>query len=309
MRCSPNRLWPVSLLALLSVLCLAPTLKADRLVVARAVASSDYLQSRMVDGKRQPQSYVFMPGRYFAGNTHDNSLQKTPFRTIAERLALDLKQQDFHPAKSLGEANLLLMVHWGVTVGRNRDSVALSAGSANLVGIALASQDAQRDLDDAVSRMDVSAAAQARGELDNLSNDNRFELRDMVRAQREGSEDSATLLGFSAALRKESASLFEYERQQTLFGLAVEECYFVIVMAYDVPTLLRDKKLKRVWTLRTSMSSAGVNFHQALDRIGNVASRYFGTRQDTVTFDFTGDRKRTERVEIGDLIVLGPANP
>lgn len=306
MRYSP---WTLRLTSLLALLAVAPVLKADRLVVARSVASGEYLRNRMVDGKRQPQTYVFMAGRYFAGNTHDNSLAKTPFRTIAERLALDLRQQDFHPAKSLPEANLLLIVHWGVTIGRNRDSVALSSGSENLAGLALAAEDARRDLEDAVGRMDILAADQARGVLDNLSSENRFEYQDMVRNQREAGPDSATLLGFSAALRKESDSLAEYERQKTLFGLAMEECYFVIVMAYDVPTLIRDKQLKRVWTLRTSTSSAGVNFHQALDRIGHVASRYFGTRQDAVTFDFTRDRKRTERVELGELIVLGEAKP
>ena len=43
--------------------------------------------------------------------------------------------------------------------------------------------------------------------------------------------------------------------------------------------------------------------------MGNIASRYFGTRQENVAFDYTGDRKRQGNVEIGQLIVIGPTSP
>ena len=289
----------------LVLLAATPVLQAEKLVVARSTVSGEYLQKRMVDGKRQPQSYVFMAGRYFAGIVHDNTMDRTSFRTIAERLALDLRQQDYHPAASLTKADLLLIVHWGVTYGHNRDTVSMALGMENLANINLETTEARRELDEAFARGDMDAASRARDNLSTLESQTRSEFQTIASSQDTGGEDSATLLGFNAELRKEYRSLFEYERQQAIVGMALEERYFIIVMAYDAPTLLNEKKLKRVWTLRTSIRAAGVNFHQALDRIGNIAGRYFGTRQESVTFDYTGDRKRKEIITLGELVVIG----
>jgi hypothetical protein len=286
-----------------------PAIKAEKLVLAHSTATREYLQMRMVNGKLQPQTYVFMPGRYFAGNTHDNSLEKTSFRTIAERLALDLRQQDFHPAPSLAKADLLLIVHWGVTAGRNRDAVAMATSMENLANLNLAGAEAQRQLDDANARGDIEAAGQARGDLGNLQSETRSEYQTLLRGQSSGGEDSAALLGLTAALHKDDDNLFEYERRKTLFEMTREECYFVIVMAYDAPTLLGTRKLKRLWTLRASVNSAGVNFPEALDRIGNIAGRYSGTKQEGIAFDYPRARTRTEHVDLGDLIVLGAVSP
>lgn len=289
----------------LMLLAATPVLQAEKLVVARSTVSGEYLQKRMVDGKRQPQTYVFMPGRYFAGIVHDNTMDRTSFRTIAERLAPDLRRQDYYPAESLSKADLLLIVHWGVTYGQNRDTVSMALGMENLANLNFETTEARREFDEAFARGDMEAAGRARDNLSSLEGQSRSEIETIASHQDAGGEDSAALLGFSAELRKEYRSLFEYERQQAIIGMALEERYFVIVTAYDAPTLRNEKKLKRVWTLRTSIRAAGVNFHQALDRIGHVAGHYFGTRQDGVTFDYTGDRKRKEVVKLGELVVIG----
>lgn len=302
MRNSPLLLRHASCLVLLTVI---PVAKAEKLVVSRSTVSGEYLQKRMVDGKPQPHTYVFMAGRYFAGNTRDKSLEKTAFRTIAERLAMDLRQQEFHPAASLTKADLLLIVHWGVTTGNNRDTVAVAASMEALAKIGRDAEETQRSLDEAVASGDVLGAWHERGNLNALESQTKSEYETMASGLYVGSEDRATLLGLGAELRKEDGSLFGSERYNTLLGMTQEERYFIIVMAYDVPTLVNTQQLKRVWTLRTSIRSAGVNFHQALDRIGNVASRYFGTSQESLTFDYTGDRKRNEVVKFGDIVVLG----
>ncbi len=295
---------------LLILFALAPVVKAEKPVLARSTVSSDYLKNRRVDGKLQPQTYVFMTGRHFAGNRHDRSLEKTSFRTIAERLAQDLRSQEFYPAASLAKADLLLVVHWGVTAGRNRDSVAMSMSAENIAGMNIDTQEAQRTLDEAIAAGDFAKAGEARDNLASLANQTKSEYETIASsASSSNGEDSASLLGLTAALRGEDKSLFEYERRKTLFEMTQEECYFVIVVAYDAPTLLSTKKLKRVWTMRTSINSAGVNFHQALDRIGNVASLYFGIPQDNVAFEYPKDRKRTENVTLGEFIVLGPVTP
>lgn len=293
----------------LGLLAIAPDLIAEKLVVVRSVVTSEYLEKRMTDEKRQPQSYVFMTGRYFAGTTHDNSLDKTSFRTIAERLAPDLRQQDFYPAESLAKADLLLIVHWGVTYGNNRDSVTISTSMENLFNLGIESEGAQREWDAAAAAGDFVASALAQGKLAALHDESRSNIQEIALNQSAKTEDNATLLGLGVELQKPNTNPFGDERMKALYEMTLEERYFVIVMAYDVPALVSSKKLKRVWTLRASISTAGINFHQALDRMGNIASRYFGTRQEGVTFDYTGDRKRNERVELKELKILGTVEP
>lgn len=277
----------------------------EDLVVARSTANSDYLRTRLADGKRQPQTYVFMPGRYFAGITRDRTLDSTTFRTIAERLVPDLRQQDFFPAPSLPKADLLLVVHWGVTTGNQRDTVAISTSMDGIANIARESEQRQRDLDEAIAAGDLEGAGRARDSLTTLEQETRGELRELRRQQGEGDEDSATLLGLNAELQKPDTNPFGDSRRQAIVEMTGEERYFVVVMAYDAQVLVKTKQLKRVWTMRTSIGSAGVNFHQALDRMSHVASRYFGTRQDELLFEHTGDRKRQEVIRYGDLIVVG----
>jgi hypothetical protein len=121
-------------LFLLVCVCI-PVVRAERLVLARSTVTNEYLENRMKDGKPLPQSYVFMPGRFLPGTTRDKSLEKMSFRAIAERLAVDLRRQEFHPAAALQKADLLLVVHWGATAGRNRDSVELSHGFETLANM------------------------------------------------------------------------------------------------------------------------------------------------------------------------------
>lgn len=303
----PSWLIPAALCALF--VAVPPCVRAEKLVLANSQASRDYLQKRIVDGRRQPQTYVFTAGRFLAGITHDNTLNKTSFRTIVEQLAVDLRAQDFFPAPSLAKADLLLVVHWGVTVGRNRDSAALVSSAENLASLSVETEVAQENLKEALAAGNLEAAGRARDNLTTLDNEAKSEYQDIANEQNPSGEDSAALLGLSAALAKEDKTLFDYERRQTLAEMTREECYFVIVMAYDARALVGTKQLKRVWTLRASMSSAGVNFRQALDRISRVGSQYFGTKQESVAFDYPVERKRKERVDIGELVVIGSAKP
>lgn len=288
---------------------LASGARAENLVLASSKVASEYLQKRIVDGKPQPQNYVFMAGRFYAGNTRDRSLERVSFRTVAERLALDLQKQDFHPAQSLMNADLLLVVHWGVTAGRNRDSVTMALNMETLANLTVDGEVAQRNLDDAVARGDLEGIRRAQDALGTAESETASLTQDVFRTQNSDTGNSAMLLGLTDALRKQDDTLFDYERRKTLFEMAQEECYFVAVIAYDARTLISAKKLKRVWTLRVSTSSAGINFPQALDRLGNVAGRYSGNQLVGVNFEYPADRKRHERVDLGELIILGTVSP
>ena len=296
--------------AILVLLSLPATLPAEKLVVARSAVFGDYLEKRRVGGKLQPQSYVFMPGRFLSGNTRDRSLERFSFRALAGRLAQDLRQQDFHPAASLAKADLLLVVHWGATAGRNRDLVSLSAGFDNLANLGTQAEVYRGDLDQAIEAGDFMRAEELRGNLEELSHSARHEQRALLSEERNvNGSDTAALLGFTTEMNRQDGTLAEQERRKTLFDLTREECYFVVVMAYDARTLVEEKRLKRVWSLRASMNTAGVNFPEALDRISQVSGGHFGLPQEGITFAYPPKRQHEGSVRLDDIVVLGTVAP
>ncbi|RXK55343.1 hypothetical protein ESB00_05445 [Oleiharenicola lentus] len=295
---------------MLILLLLPASLSAEKLVIARSSVFGDYLEKRRVDGKLQPQSYVFMPGRFLSGNTRDRSLERFSFRALAGRLAQDLRRQDFHPAASLAQADLLLVVHWGATAGRNRDLVALSDGFDTLANLGTQAEVFRGELDQAIEAGDFLQADALRGNLDQLANSARQEQQSLLNEERNvGGADTATLLGFTAEMSRDDGTLAEQERRKTLFDLTREECYFVVVMAYDARTLVGTKKLKRVWTLRVSINTAGVNFPEALDRISQVSGQHFGRPQEGLTFAYPPKRLHEGSVRLDDIVVLGTVVP
>jgi hypothetical protein len=287
-----------------------PVLHAEKLVLARSTVSDDYLEKRRADGKLQPQTYVFMSGRFLEGNTRDRSLERLSFQVIAERLAMDLRRQEFHPAASLANADLLLVVHWGATAGRNRDMVALTQGFETIAGFNGQAEEYREELDQAVAQGDFARASLIRENLNHLATSTRMEQQSLLNEERNlGGADTATLLGFTGELNREDGTLADRERRKTLHDLTREECYFVVVMAYDARTLVETKRLKRVWSLRVSMNTAGVNFPEALDRISNVASQHFGLPQEGLTFAYPAGRKLEGSVKLDDIVVLGTVEP
>lgn len=308
MRRSPLRFQCCTLLALLWLLPAA--LCAERLVVARSSVFGDYLEMRRVDGKPQPQSYVFMPGRHLSGNRRDRSLERFSFRALAGRLAAGLRAQDFHPAASLAKADLVLVVHWGATAGRNRDQVALSQGFDVLASLGSQAEVYRGELDQAVKDGEFQRADELRGQIDQLASAARQEQQSVLEQERNvGGADTAALLGFTQELTREDGTLAEHERRKTLHELTREECYFVVVMAYDAPTLVESKRLKRRWSLRVSINTAGVNFPEAVDRIAQVASQHAGLPQEELAFAYPPARKREGTVTVGDIVVLGAVEP
>ena len=69
---------------------LTPWALADRHVAVVSRATPEYTQRKFGDGKPQPESYVFMQGRYFDGVRADCSIEKMSFREIAGFLAPEL---------------------------------------------------------------------------------------------------------------------------------------------------------------------------------------------------------------------------
>src|SRR6188768_1774905 len=104
-------------LFLLSLVLCGPLLAAKP-VAAVGKANRTYLERRQVDGKPKRETYVFMEGICLEGACRDRTFETTTFREIAEFLAPELTQQNYWPTPEVKDADLLLMVHWGVTSPR-----------------------------------------------------------------------------------------------------------------------------------------------------------------------------------------------
>src|SRR5690606_10391734 len=104
---SPPRLIAVSL-ALLSA---GAVLRADKHVVVIARADPDYVQARInEDGQPRPETYVFMQGKHYPGETVDRTMERMTFREIVDYLAPELARRKYLPGPSAAESDLLLIV-------------------------------------------------------------------------------------------------------------------------------------------------------------------------------------------------------
>jgi len=52
--------------------------------------------------------------------------------------------------------------------------------------------------------------------------------------------------------------------------------YFVVLMAYDFPLMLKQKKNKLLWETRFSIRERGNDFSKQLTAMAEQAARYFG---------------------------------
>jgi hypothetical protein len=80
-----------------------------------------------------------------------------------------------------------------------------------------------------------------------------------------------------------------------------EERYFVILMAYDIPSIkMGDPKL--LWTTRYSIRAIGQNFDDAIKGMNEIAGDYYGQSFEGLNLKRLDD---DSKVEIGDIEVIG----
>lgn len=297
MRSSPRsrRGWLAGWTIMIVALPLA--LRADKSVALAGSADPSYLAARAQNGELTPQTYVFMEGKFTAGTTVDPSLDKCRFETVAKKLAGDLAAQAFFPAKSFEAADLLLVVHWGATspqrhqapidVHDNRANI--STANDGTSGVFL-----QDDVNGVVGDPDRTFRTDLEWGL--LMRENNA-VRDPVTLQ-----NDASILGVSEDLRADNNRPFSTTHGEMVRAMLDEERYFVVIMAFDAKVLRETKKLRRLWISKLSIRSPGVNFGTALERMGQVGARYFGTAVQGLKVERA--RVREGQVKIGEAIVI-----
>jgi hypothetical protein len=260
---------------------------------------------------------VFYPGKFFPGQIVDRTLERMRFIEIANFLAPQLKRQHYVPTGSLQQADLIIVVHWGTTVGRNRSDALVSYSlhaetQLNLVGASadyLAAQDAIQAagptlagadaLREAETRMNDLTAAQAQqADFTRLAND-------VV------TSSNASLLGLAEVLREENRAAFVSSTMHTIESILDEDRYFLVVIAYDRPAITDNHEARRLWSARINMRAAGVNFREAVGYLSSVGGNLFGQQSDRMTIQRPGKDALVPKadVTIGELKVVDDPTP
>lgn len=273
----------------------------ENLVTVRALADREYVEGRRTaDGLRR-ETYIVMKGRYFGGLTQDRTMEKMPFDRIARMLAHDLKRREYFPAADFASADLLLVIHWGVTV----PSVAEYDENIFHDNTTLQITDARERYAEASANGDIAGAEQAMNDLQGYVHDREHQAvvyaNDAMTGEFIGS-CNAELLGLKQQLRDDRDALFGSVKAETVEIMVKEERYFVIVFAFDARLLRSEGKLRRLWSARLSTRAAGINFAMAIDRMSNIGGQHFGERVEGVPFEQVKTRKG--KVIYGELEVI-----
>jgi hypothetical protein len=267
-----------SAFATIAILLAASAARPSRAVEPVSVAAGadkGYVLQKFGDGKAhtRPESYFFAKGTFFDGGKSDASLKNTSFMAIVHELTPDLARQKYYPSKEPRNADLLIVVHWGMT------SIVDDATNG------------QADMDNLMADLKAfNAGLQKSSIMDSGFVNSDLAIMGGKSAQGLSSmEANAQLTGYLSEFRKA-----EYESLGLASGMSDEdrrlredlgsERYFVILMAYDYTSLRDEKRLGTkptlLWSTHISISAVGRNFTEALPAMGRVGAGYFGHQED-----------------------------
>lgn len=279
-------------------------------VTVNATAAPSYVRPKLASGAPKPETYVFYEGKFFSGATRDPSMARTSFAEIVKNLAPGLARQNYLPTKDVKNADLLIVVNWGMTTTEP------GAGKSDTE-----KQFELQDLYNSVNSYNASLSADGgSGDVSDITA-NMMVARTNQLSSQAYTGINARLLGYEATLKKEdkmswvSLSGAGAEQEAHLADL-LEERYFVILLAYDYQKLLKgnqpDKPLatkpgepqkRPIWVVRVNIAANGNNFPLALPAMTRVAADYFGKQVEGLKTEQT-DTGRRGTVEIGDTKVM-----
>ena len=248
---------------------------ANNRILIKTVASEEYVKQRALDGRKKIQSYNFFEGRFFPGNSKDSSIERFTFTDIIENMAVHLRTQGYYNHPEVGEGDLLIVVHYGVT--EHEESY------FDLMGY-----DSVADLGWSFD-MDASAIVELQFNVSFMETMNSANDRSRY--------GKAKLLGMEETYMDSTP---QFEREDLEWQLT-EARYFVILMAYDFP-LFKQGETKLLWSTRYSIRALGQSFEQAIKDMNLVAADYFGRNLKGLNKTRVSDKSH---VEFGEIEVIG----
>lgn len=275
----------ISLLALAALF--SPASQAVNRIAIKAIASEAYVKSRALKESDKVQTYQFMKGKYHPGATADDGMKQITFEDIVRDMAQHLARQNYYPEPELGKSDLLIVVHWGRTTEEVTQEDLLGYTSLEEQGFNSTVADAGADGEMNYSEMNATA-------------DFGFNMASNEMS-RDGSDRSiyykARLLGMEEAFDENTTPRDEL----LLKTLLQQERYFVVLMAYDFPQLLKGE-LNLLWTTRYSIRAVGQSYQEAIKEMNFVAGDFFGKNIKGLTQKRIDDKSR---VEMGKIEVIG----
>lgn len=242
-------------------------------VLTAAWASPEFEERRQTPDGPARMTYHFYEGKFHGGYTRDKSLANMSLQDIADTLARDMAEQNFHPADSVRGGDMVIVVHWGVTAVEESwadmfpDSDSDSETEFDEEGFEVATVDAEPS--------DIALTAEP------------------------SVASNAQLTGINKALNKKG--LLPSEREE-IKSLLQEERYFIVLMAYDWQKMIAGEERELLWTCRFSLPSPGTNFNSAVPSLSRAAAPMMGTNLEDLAKTKTqlGWGKGT----VGDLEVI-----
>ena len=113
---------------------------------------------------------------------------------------------------------------------------------------------------------------------------------------------NAGVLGFQDALNVQSPAGFQSSRARDLLDDLEESRYWVVLIAVDLRTMVKEKRTKPLWSIRYNIRSQGTDFVSALPQMTQFASHYFGRDSEGLVNPSTRDQQG--RVELGEQKVI-----
>ena len=292
--------------------CIVAVLSANAVnrVAVKAEALDSYSTERARNPEKKQQTYLFMKGKYYGGNSRDDSMDDVTFEDLVEDIAVYLRNQSFFPEPEHKSSDLLIVVHYGVTSGQ-ADSLTETMGHHSIedlsdpfgnTGYIWKSADELTTLEgEDVSELyeDSAAGASQLPVPNNIDPGVEFNYNaslSIEEAHYRASYAKAELLGMEEAY-SHKGSLSDERMLNTMIN---EERYFVVLMAWDYQKLLRGES-ELVWRTRYSIRSRGQSFEKGLNQMNQVAGNYFGMNMKGIINKRADDRSN---VKMGDIEVL-----
>ena len=267
-------------------------------VAVSSTSSAEYAGQKFGPGAPKPETYLFYQGRFFGGTTRDPNLEHAQFTEIATTLGANLVRQNYFPTKDRRHADLLIVVHWGVTTVYEDPNRELNAENRNSelnkynTAVAAAATDTGNILSNLAPGTEGINGELAIAGLEQAATGNSI-------------ASNAQLLGFrrDLALAERQTENGGVNDELGLKELLTEERYFVILMAYDFHTMKKGTAPKLLWSTRFSIRAPGNSFTKALPVMSRVAADYFGHALDGLKFE-TPDAPKG-KVDVGKPTVVG----
>lgn len=263
----------------LSALFTSPEILAAKRVSVRAIASETYLENRAKVESDEIETYQFFQGRYFGARASNSGMEKLSFKDVVVDMAQHLAKQNYYPNPELGKGDLLIVVHYGITdIGHTLEE---NIGNTNMEDMGIT--DSSGGSFDAIAELEFALGVEE--SLGQHADNSSF--------------STAQLLGMEAAF--EGHPSLEDSNTMELRNMIEEERYFVFLMAYDYPKILKEGKQELLWSTRYSIRAAGIPFEAAIKNLNQVAGDYFGKNLKGLTRKRADD---TSSVDLGEIEVI-----